>query len=305
MNKYISILVSVLFLMFPSISLGQEDTTGIAVEAQTEEVAIGEIEIEIDIEEVLPEDVAQVADTNSQDSTSPQVTEEVQKIDNGGVVLEDTFDPHDTNVVGGPASSTPINLPENPSPILSVEIIPVEIEPEITPIENTVTITEVMPELPGEVVKAIEAPTILTAEPDPEFTFKVANNSIPTNTKPEWQKTDKEKKAKTVGRQITATPNLLADNNEGRLDISGNCVDPYFVILIYTKPEEYDKNPGSYIFNKAFDCVNGKYFYELSQLPETLDDGTHYLLVAGQGNVGSWKPITALIPITIQNEHDE
>jgi hypothetical protein len=129
-------------------------------------------------------------------------------------------------------------------------------------------------------------------EPTKEYTFDLVGDGIPTNESPEWQigvaSTDR----------ITEIPEVDV-STEHVLEVSGECTDPYYVILLYKNQGDYDQNPASYIFNKAYRCIDGQYHYALSELPFNLQSGTFYLLVAGQGEKGSWKPITALIPVGI------
>ena len=166
---------------------------------------------------------------------------------------------------------------------------------EETQVEQTVT----------EVVITEVSVAEITAEefiPDEKHTFKLDGSVIATKEKPDWKKSGEEKKNLKSEKKVSKVPNLTEDNVNGSLDISGDCVDPYYVVLLYEKQEDYDKNPSSYIFNKAFDCKNGRYNYKLEQLPNSLKDGKYFLLIGGQGDVGSWKPITALIPVTIIKE---
>lgn len=168
-------------------------------------------------------------------------------------------------------------------------------EPNETQVVQTITevvITEVM-------VAEIAEEELM---PDEKHTFKLEGSAIATKEKPDWKKSGEEKKSLKAEKKVSKVPNLTEDNVNGSLDISGDCSDLYYVVLLYERQEDYDKNPSSYIFNKAFDCKNGRYNYRLEQLPDSLKDGKYFLLVGGQGDVGSWKPITALIPVTIKKE---
>jgi hypothetical protein len=135
-------------------------------------------------------------------------------------------------------------------------------------------------------------------EPRKEYTFAIEGGGIATKENPEWN-IDLGIGEEDTAAAITDVPTLSASQSDV-LEVSGECTDPYFVILLYKNQEDYDQNPSSYIFNKAFRCVDGSYSYSLSELPFNLQSGTFYLLVAGQGERGSWKPITALIPIGIE-----
>jgi len=84
-----------------------------------------------------------------------------------------------------------------------------------------------------------------------------------------------------------------------KLVLSGSCQKDYFVILIYTHPDDYIKEPNKFIYNKAFPCQKGSYYYELKDLPENLEDGIYYLLVAEQNRNEPWQPLTVIKPIEI------
>jgi hypothetical protein len=84
-----------------------------------------------------------------------------------------------------------------------------------------------------------------------------------------------------------------------KLVLSGSCQKDYFVILIYTHPDDYIKEPNKFIYNKAFPCQKGSYYYELKDLPENLEDGIYYLMVAQQNRDEPWQPLTVIKPIEI------
>lgn len=94
---------------------------------------------------------------------------------------------------------------------------------------------------------------------------------------------------------------LFAHNADGSSAVAGVCRDAYFVVLLYKEREEYEKDPNSYILNRAFPCT-GAYRYTLDALPLSLPDGTYQLLIGEQGEVGDWVPITALTEITIHRK---
>jgi hypothetical protein len=153
-----------------------------------------------------------------------------------------------------------------------------------------------------EVIESVEAEEEEVAElemsvliPTKEYTFNIIGSPIATKETPEWS--EGEELGVPEEGEVTVQPAISVDTN--LLNISGSCSDPYYVILIYRNAGDYDIDPGSYIFNRAFLCENGNYSYELSDLPFNLESGTFYLLVGGQGARGSWKPISALTPIGI------
>jgi hypothetical protein len=133
--------------------------------------------------------------------------------------------------------------------------------------------------------------------PTKEYTFALSGESIATQQTPDWNQGDASS-TPDADATVSATPSLDT-TGANTLTVSGQCSDPYFVVLLYKNEEDYNENPSSYIFNKAYPCENGEYSYAISQLPFNLKSGRFYLLVAGQGATGSWKPITALIPVGI------
>ena len=229
-------------------------------------------------------------------SVSPQDTGTDQQTALSSVI-EPTFDPNHTG------SSTPIII--DTSAPLSPD--PAAIQPENnTP--NVVTIVDVMPQVVPVAVDKVVPPVadISTEEltPKDKYVFKLEGPATATKDNPDWQKIHGEKINPQTEKKISTTPNLVPDDVTGVLDISGSCTDSYFVVLLYKNKEDYNKNPTSYIFNKAFDCENGSYKYSIDELPSNLSNGIYYLLIGGQGETGTWKPITALTPITIQKTDD-
>jgi hypothetical protein len=136
-------------------------------------------------------------------------------------------------------------------------------------------------------------------EPKKEYTFEINGSSVATEETPQWSRQKGENGQINSGEKVTDAPAIDIGESSHLLNVSGVCSDPYYVILIYKDSEGYNTNPSSYIYNRAFPCENGRYSYALSELPFSLESGTFYLLVAGQGNKGPWKPISAMIPIGI------
>ncbi len=144
---------------------------------------------------------------------------------------------------------------------------------------------------PETVVETIAAAVL---EPEPAFAFAIETRSIPAK-KLSRARGDVTETTALVTAPVTVTP----DNETGVLSVAGSCSTEYFVVLLYANAEDYDDNPNSYIFNKAFECLGGSYSYSIADLPSTLESGTYYLLIGGQGTRGSWTPTTGLTEITI------
>jgi hypothetical protein len=92
------------------------------------------------------------------------------------------------------------------------------------------------------------------------------------------------------------------NSDRTKLIFEGNCQKEYFVILGYRHLNDYKTNPTSFIYNKAFNCKNGYYYYELNDLPLNITPQTYYFLVAEQNASGSWYPISAISPVAISIE---
>jgi hypothetical protein len=45
-----------------------------------------------------------------------------------------------------------------------------------------------------------------------------------------------------------------SDSTASKIVLQGSCQKKYFVILVYANAEDYDKDPASFIYNKAFLC---------------------------------------------------
>ncbi|TAL49532.1 hypothetical protein EPN83_00060 [Patescibacteria group bacterium] len=239
--------------------------------------------------------------STSTSSTTPPTAPDIIPLDSSLSDSTGTPDvvipiPPDTTSTTTSTSTTPDTLPQGE--VLGEE----NPQPQILEYHEEV-VNQVQPE-PEKPITEIRAEKL---KPEKRYTFKLKGGVIAAKEKPDWKRSNAEKKERTKRKQaeqtIAATPALTPDDTLGALDISGSCSDPYFVILVYAQPEDYDTNPSSYIFNKAYPCVSGSYSYSLKELPSTLPSGTYYLLVGGQGSEGSWKPVSALVPIDIKNEH--
>src|SRR3989344_631787 len=285
------------------------------------------------IADPIPVDSGVPSADSSQNSSSPQNTATDQQSTDGTTIV-DTTDPQQTaspisvdvgtttasttpiippdpvnNVIDistppadgaggeilGVATTTPADLPnpaQNEVPVLPQDTTPTDPIPDQTPIVEIIQ-TE---QIPVITVTADEL------QPVEKYLFSLDGQTIPAKERPNWSGIEVDKNGKKLVRTISNTPVLSPDSDEGSLNISASCSDPYFVVLLYLLVDDYDKSPNKYIYNKAFDCVGGSYDYSLNDLPGSIADGTYYLLIAGQGNEGPWKPITALIPVTITKE---
>ena len=168
------------------------------------------------------------------------------------------------------------------------------------PTPDNATTTDVIDVVEPSVDPVADVP-VADLTPTKEYTFDLSGESIAAKETPAWSQTEEEKadaSTTTVG-SITDVPSVDSESAPNTLSVSGACNDPYFVVLLYKNASDYDANPSSYIFNRAFPCFEGQYSYSISELPFNLESGTFYLLIAGQGFKGPWKPISALMPVGI------
>ncbi len=313
-----------------------EDT---AIASTSETVAPSPETSEVTISQSADSSITQQSDVPTDPNASPQSADRNQ-VSADDSAVESTFDPHDTTtgsttpiiVPNEPGDSDTIPLPppdtSTTTPVAtstppdtsdpaatSTPPIPADSGATLPPSDptptvadeppppNVVTITQIMEDPSLQAVAQLKETkadkyTIAVQEKlDSKYAFTV-KGSIAANETPDWQGGDKDR----VSKKVTATPLISADNVEGVLRVSGICSAKYFVIILYSNKEDYNVNPASYILNKAFDCVAGRYDYSIKDLPNTLADGTYYLLVASQGDTGPWTPITALVPINIKRD---
>ncbi len=243
--------------------LAQEEEVEPVVE-QPQDTSVEEDTV-IEIENIPDEEIIETASPQESESGQETVPSEV---------LEEVINPQE-----------PVMEEEN-----TEEVLEEEIQEELIDEENVV---EEIQEEVEEVAEISEE----ELQPKKEYTFELEGNSIASKENTEWSVEAGEVQEESSAN-ITETPDIDV-SDVGALKVSGPCTDPYFVVLIYRNEGDYDQNPSSYIYNKAFPCFNGEYSYSISELPFNLQSGRFYLLVAGQGATGSWKPITALIPVGI------
>lgn len=93
---------------------------------------------------------------------------------------------------------------------------------------------------------------------------------------------------------------ILPKEGGDNIILTGNCQRAYYTVIIYRNADDYEKNPASFIYNKALPCLNGVYQYIVNDLPPNLKEGTYYFLVAEEDETGPWQPITAIQPVKIR-----
>ncbi|MBX4206359.1 hypothetical protein KW784_01045 [Candidatus Parcubacteria bacterium] len=262
MKKFFSVAGIAAFALFPNLLLAQEEATP---EPLTAPVSVPESVPPIEEAPAPLETSAPVQESTSTQQTIPsdalEATENPQEQDTLEEAIE-VIDDSTAEMEAETASTTE-------------EVIEVIEEATTTPVA----------ELPAEIL-----------EPEKEYSFEISGAAIAADASPEWSEPLLE--AAPEGEEITEVPALDTDTPH-ILTVAGECDTPYYVILIYQNQEDYNANPSSYIFNRAFPCENGRYSYDVKELPFSLESGIFYLMVAGQGDKGPWKPITALTPIGV------
>jgi len=133
-------------------------------------------------------------------------------------------------------------------------------------------------------------------DPGPTYTFSLGKK-IAT------QRIEKDQSGREHIVQNAASIDPVIDNASGTMHLSGSCNNIYFVILLFRDPEDYARDPQSFILNKAFPCIGGSFTYDIADLPDSLPNGTYYLLVGAEGDRGPWTPITSLTEITLSRNH--
>jgi len=160
----------------------------------------------------------------------------------------------------------------------------------------------VAPPVPSIVLTTPPAPVVSleTIAPKKYFSFDLAGDPIATERDLSWF----PDKFKIGAAGSNADINIAINNDDpAKMIFSGACSKTFFVVLGYAKSDDYDKDPAKFVYNKAFSCKNGGYYYELSDLPKDLADGVYYFLVAEEGLTGPWQPITAIQPIKITSAY--
>jgi hypothetical protein len=220
------------------------------------------------------------------------------------------------------ATTTPVIVPTTPVSATSTPETPaIPLKPDTT--SSTTTAPVILKQSTADVVpmpQDIAAEDATSTSPDvvatmpvtaiaakKSFTFSIRAERIATEKVPQWQrhgdaarKKDGKKDAQaSVADQSQPAPNVVPDPISGIPVVSGNCSKAYYVILLYKNQTDYDSDPASYAVNKAYPCVNGTYQFEMKDLPQSISDGTYYLLIGEMGETGSWLPVTSLVPIDI------
>jgi hypothetical protein len=245
--------------------------------------------------------VEEIVVTQVEEEVAPATEEAVEEV----VVLQEASDVQQTVTTDMLEDTTgPLQVAEVPEgetvAIVVVEEVVTEESPveDVTPSEVVAVIEQTQEEVPmvepGVPDPVVTEMPVAELAPEPEFSFSLSEESVPTKKKVRTSRGIAEEE---VSTKLVPT----VDNEKGELLIGGECSDVSFVVLLFKNEEDYARDPASYIVNRAYPCENGSFSYALSSLPSTLPDGTYYLLVGQQGDRGMWTPITELRAVTINN----
>lgn len=94
-------------------------------------------------------------------------------------------------------------------------------------------------------------------------------------------------------------PRVAIEDDGLALRVGGDCDQPYYVLLTYRSIKDFEEKPRSFVSNYAGECKGDSFTGRLNHLPIDTPEGTYFLLVAEQGEEGSWTPVTSLLPIEI------
>jgi len=214
--------------------------------------------------------------------------------------------PADPSAEAGTATPPPAPTPELP-PAPDIQPPVDELPPQGTPPAEVPPITPPVETPPNQLNPEPNQTVVATLsledlKPEPEFILSVVGSRIGAKVKPSWQNDPNSAAPSQQVATVTEVPQITPDAQSGTLVISGVCQNKYYAIILYRTETDYDHDPASYVVNKSYPCENGSYSYTLDDLPPSLESGTYYLLIAGQGDRGPWKPASAIIPITIAKQ---
>ncbi|MFH0779435.1 MAG: hypothetical protein V1928_01085 [Parcubacteria group bacterium] len=131
-----------------------------------------------------------------------------------------------------------------------------------------------------------------------KFSFALEKKTIETKKMLSWH--TKKDNSNDPGENKDIEVSVSAKGNGDSLRLQGSCAKKYFVVLVYPHPNDYMNDPTMFVYNKGALCENGSYDYTLNDMPDSLANGTYYLLVGEMGQTGSWTPITAIQPIFVE-----
>lgn len=143
--------------------------------------------------------------------------------------------------------------------------------------------------------------------PQKTLSFSLAGAAITTNKILEWHPKAWQSLKNTQNVSMGINLQKFQENGvmpeSSEIVLSGVCRDTYFVVLAYTRADDYIKNPGGAILNKALPCQNGHYYYKIDGTSANFESSIYYLLIAEEDESNPWQPISALQPIQVKVEY--
>jgi len=141
------------------------------------------------------------------------------------------------------------------------------------------------------------------APPVHQYVFQM-NGTMPVGVSNlPWVSANDEKAYESgIAGQSGAYP-TVSSPDENTIQITGNCSESYYTILLFENQTDYENDPSAALLNEAYPCVGGNFDQTISDnsLPPQLPPGTYYLMVANQGKKGPWQPYPILYPIVVGN----
>ena len=167
---------------------------------------------------------------------------------------------------------------------------------------NSVLPPSTTPVQPQNLSNQSQAP-IVPPPPTHRHTFQVKNLVSFNARSPQWLPPGSVKSYDdSLPASGTAEPTVtLQDKNT--IHITGTCPSYYYTILLFRNQTDYETDPAAAVFNEAIPCTNGNFDQTFSDtdFPANLAPGTYYLMVASQGQTGTWIPYQIFYPILIDN----
>ncbi len=140
------------------------------------------------------------------------------------------------------------------------------------------------------------------------FKFSLVDRALKSTKKLDWYSSEVKVEQDNLNNDKinikVISPDPLSTNKKPKLIFSGSCQKKYFVVLAFSRPDDYVNDPGKFVYNKAFLCQNGSYYYELTDLSENLKAGTYYFMIAEQGESGPWQPVSAIQSVNINSTEE-
>ncbi len=291
-TKTVSAIISVMMLV-PYIAFAQTAET-------IEPAAINAPETPVEI--TVPVIESSTPDASSNETTAETVVSEADAVQDTATSqetaasqetatsqdLEETSDPtsiatEDMEIIQVSTSTSDEVLPPIeivPEPAVE-EVVPEIVIPEPEPLT---VVAETLTPTQEEVVREIIPLNKLNERLEPDYVIALSGKQVPTKIAP--------------GNAVEALSTTV-DTQSGMLNLSGTCSEKFYVVLVYRTAEDYDADPSSYVVNRAYPCEGGSFTYKIDELPNTIPNGTYYLLIGEQGARGGWKPVTPMTEITI------